>query len=289
MSGSRITGAFERARSEGRAALIVYVCAGDPSLEATAALVPELARAGADIIELGVPFSDPMADGPVIQAASERALASGTTLRGILTMVEALRRAGTDVPLALMSYLNPIHALGDLPSIASAGVDALILPDLPYDEAAPWRTAIEACAMDLIPLAAPTTAPERLAAIGAVARGFLYFVSRTGVTGAQKGLPPELPSQLLAARAVSRAPVAVGFGVDSPAHASALARHADGVIVGSALIERLHSLPGPAGAAAAIAFVRALADALRSTPSAPRPSASSPSPLPTTSTEVSPC
>jgi tryptophan synthase alpha chain len=269
MSASRIDAAFARARAEGRAALIVYVCAGDPSLDVTEALVPKLASAGADIIELGVPFSDPMADGPVIQAASERALRSGTSLRKVLAMIARLRASGADMPLALMSYLNPIHALGDLDAIARAGVDALILPDLPYDESPPWREAIQEREMQLIPLAAPTTAPERLAAIGEVARGFLYFVSVTGVTGARAELPSELASQLRAARLVSRAPVAVGFGIDSPAQARVLAVHADGVIVGSALVERLAACPE-----AALTFVRSLAEALSGT----RPIASSEAP-----------
>ncbi len=264
MSASRIERAFATAKQEGRAALIVYISAGDPSLAATSRLVPELSRAGADIIELGVPFSDPIADGPVIQAASERALAGGTSLRAILELVEKLRGDGCDSPLALMSYLNPIHALGDLGAVARVGVDGLILPDLPFDEDGPWAsmsTAVRQLGMDMVPLAAPTTSRERLAKIGAAASGFLYFVSITGVTGARAALPAELGAQLAAARAVSRAPVAVGFGVDSPAQARALAAHADGVIVGSALIQRLAS----GGEAAAVAFVRELAQSLRTT------------------------
>jgi tryptophan synthase alpha chain len=257
---SRIAAAFARSKREGRGTLIAYVCAGDPSLPATERLVPELVVAGADIIELGVPFSDPIADGPVIQAAAERALAAGTTLKGILAMVRRLRAAGLDAPLALMSYLNPVHALNDLGSIAEAGVDGLILPDVPLDEAPPWRAAVEALGMDLIPLAAPTTTKARLAAIGASASGFLYYVSVTGVTGSRAELPAELPSQLAAARAASRAPVAVGFGIESPAQARALALHADGVIVGSAIVKALH---GPGGRAATLALVRALADAMR--------------------------
>ena len=258
---SRVSRAFTRAKEERRAALIVYVCAGDPSLEVTERLVHRLVESGADIIELGVPFSDPIADGPVIQAASERALAAGTTLRRILAMVKRLRGQGLDAPLALMSYLNPIHALGEpaIGSVADAGVDALILPDVPYDEAPPWRAAIEAAGMDLVGLAAPTTDEARLRAIGASSSGFLYYVSVTGVTGVRAALPESLPSQLRAARAVSRVPVAVGFGVDSPAQARALAAHADGVIVGSAVVQHLH---GPDGEATALAFVRALAEAL---------------------------
>ncbi len=262
MSPSRIDRAFATAKQEGRAALIVYIAAGDPSLAATSRLVPALARAGADIVELGVPFSDPIADGPVIQAASERALASGASLAAILGLVESLRAEGCGVPLALMSYLNPIHALGDLGAIARAGVDGLILPDLPFDEEGPWASmcaAVRESRMDMIPLAAPTTSRDRLARIGAAASGFLYFVSVTGVTGARAELPAELGSQLAAARAASRAPVAVGFGVDSPKQARALAANADGVIVGSALIQRLAS----GGEDAAVAFVRELAHNLR--------------------------
>jgi tryptophan synthase alpha chain len=259
-SATRIDLAFDRAKKEGRAALIIYVCAGDPSLEVTARLVPRLARAGADIIELGVPFSDPIADGPVIQAASERALRAGTTLRKVLSMVTELRAQGCGAPLALMSYLNPIHALGAVSPIAQAGVDALIIPDLPHDEAPPWRDAIARSGMSLIPLAAPTTSPERLAAIGASASGFLYFVSVAGVTGVRRELPPELHAQLTAARKASRVPVAVGFGIESPEQARALASHADGVIVGSAIVKALQE---PDGERLVVARVRALADALR--------------------------
>lgn len=261
MSGqSRITRGFAKAKAEGRAALVVYVSAGDPSLDATERLVPELIAAGADILELGVPFSDPIADGPVIQAASERALAAGTTLRGILAMMTRLRAKGFDAPVALMSYLNPVHALNDLGAIAAAGVDALILPDVPFDESPAWRRAVEGAGMDLVPLAAPTTTPSRLAAIGASASGFLYFVSVTGVTGGRGELPAELPSQLAAARAVSRVPVAVGFGIESPEQARALSAHADGIIVGSAVVRTLH---GHGGVETTLALVRALAEALR--------------------------
>ena len=270
MTRRRIDHALVQARAERRSALVVYLCAGDPDLAATERLVPRFIQAGADVIELGVPFSDPIADGPVIQAASERSLAKGTTLEGVLALVHRLRGQGCDAAIALMSYLNPIHALGDSGAIARAGVDGLILPDLPFDDAAPWttmRASVADLGMDLIPLAAPTTPPNRLATIGGAASGFLYFVSVTGVTGTRASLPPELPAQLAAARAVSRVPVAVGFGIDSPAQARALAEHADGVIVGSALVRLLST----SGEDAAVDFVHDLSAALKSTEPAPTP------------------
>jgi tryptophan synthase alpha chain len=261
---SRIAAAFQRAAAERRAALIAYVCAGDPSLEETVRIVPRLAEAGADLIELGIPFSDPIADGPAIQAASLRALRSGTTARGVLGAVRRIRERDATTPLVLMTYLNPVLAYG-MDSFAadasSAGVDGVIVPDLPVDEAAPLSGALARAGVDLVLLAAPTTSSERLARIGRESRGFLYCVSVAGVTGARTGLPPELPNQLAQARARSSVPIAVGFGVSTPEHARALAAHADGVIVGSALVSLLHESGGDLDRAAA--FVRGLADATR--------------------------
>ncbi len=251
MSEGRIAKAFARAKAERRRALIAYLCAGNPSLEATERLVPAIEKAGADVIELGIPFSDPIADGPVIQAASQRALASGTSLSKVLDSVARLRQAGVAAPLVLMGYANPIVAIGweQFAERASrAGVDGAIVPDLPLEEAEPISAMFEKAGMDLVLLAAPTTPPERLARIAERTRGFLYFVSVTGVTGARAELPAELPSMLARAREVSRAPVAVGFGVSTPEQARLLAPHADGVVVGSAIvraIERAGGEPGP--------------------------------------------
>ncbi len=251
------------ARAGARRSLVVYLCAGDPDLAATERLVPALAAAGADVIELGVPFSDPLADGPTIQAAAERALRSGTTLAGILDLVERLRRGGCDVPLALMGYLNPIVRMGIegfVSRAAEVGVDGVIVPDLPLDEAGPLGDAAAAKGLSLVLLAAPTTPPDRLRRIGEETRGFLYFVSITGVTGARAALPADLPARLDAVRAASRAPVAVGFGISAPEQAAALAQHADAVVVGSALVAEIARSGGRTEGP--VALVRSLAEAV---------------------------
>ena len=253
------------ARSAGRKSLIVYLCAGDPDLQATERLVPALAAAGADVIELGVPFSDPLADGPTIQAAAERALRSGTTLSVILDLVGRLRDQGCDVPLVLMGYMNPIIRMGVESFVARSaevGVDGFIVPDLPLEEAGLLGDAAASKNLSLVLLAAPTTPPERLRAIGRRTRGFLYFVSLTGVTGARAALPAELPARLDAVRAASTTSVAVGFGISSPDQARALAGHADAVVVGSALVAEIArsggALEGP------VARVRSMAEAVHS-------------------------
>lgn len=259
---SRISEAFERARAERRAALVTYLCAGDPSLEATRVLVPTLFAAGADVVELGIPFSDPIADGPTIQAASFRALQSGTTVRKVLQVVRDLRAAGTTGPIVLMTYLNPLYALG-LPaffeSAAAAGVDGVIIPDLPLEECEETAQLAAGAGVDLVLLVAPTTPPERLAQIGKRTRGFLYFVSVAGVTGARVELPSDLAQRLAQAREVSAAPVAVGFGIATPEQIRGLRTHADGVVVGSALVKLAHESGGDP--ARVEAFVRALRDA----------------------------
>jgi tryptophan synthase alpha chain len=261
---SRLQGAFDAARADGRAALVAYVCAGDPDLPTTARIVTQLARSGADVVELGVPFSDPIADGPTIQAASFRALQAGTTLRGVLQVVAELRGAGCTVPLVLMTYLNPVLAYGFeafFGDAARAGVDGLIVPDGPLEESDELSRRAQDAGVDLVLLAAPTTPPARLAEIGRRTRGFLYCVSVAGVTGARTELPASVVAQLAAARAVCAAPVAVGFGVARPEQVAALAAHADGVVVGSALVQRLHEAGGDPEAIAGL--VRALRDATR--------------------------
>jgi tryptophan synthase alpha chain len=262
---NRLERRLDEARSDGRRSLIVYLCAGDPDLQATERLVPALAEAGADVIELGVPFSDPLADGPTIQRAAERALRSGTTLPGILDLVGRLRGKGCEVPLALMGYMNPIVRMGVEPFVARSaevGVDGFIVPDLPLEEADPLADAAAAKGLSLVLLAAPTTPPDRLRKIGERTRGFLYFVSITGVTGARAALPAELPARLDAVRAASKAPVAVGFGISAPEQAAALAEHADAVVVGSALVAEIDrsrgKIEGP------VALVRSLAQAVHS-------------------------
>ncbi len=261
---NRIAQAFARSKAEKRPALIAYVCAGDPSIETTARVVPRLARAGADLIELGIPFSDPIADGPTIQAAGQRSLQAGTTPLKVLELAAALRRDGLATPLLLMTYLNPILAFGledFFRRAADAQVDGVLVPDLPLDEEAPVKLAAGRHRLDLVLFAGPTTHPDRLARIGRATQGFLYFLSVTGVTGARGALPAELPGQLAAARAASKAPVAVGFGISTPEQAKALAPHADGIIVGSAIVAALHRSGGDPGPPADL--VRSLAVALR--------------------------
>ena len=261
MTARRIEVAFARAKGEKRSALVAYLCAGDPSLAATERLVPAIVSAGADIIELGVPFSDPIADGPVIQAASQRALASGTSLPKLLDLVARLRASGLSTPLVLMGYANPMVAMGwerFAERAARAGVDGAIVPDLPLEEAEPVSAVLAAAGLDLVLLAAPTTPPERLARIAERTRGFLYFVSVTGVTGGGAELPEELPAMLARARQVPR--VAVGFGVSRPEQARLLAPHADGVVVGTAIVRGIERAGGAAEPVAAL--VRSLRQAL---------------------------
>ena len=263
---NRVCRAFAGAKAEKRAALIAYLCAGDPSIEATSRAVPRLAAAGADLIELGIPFSDPIADGPTIQAAGQRSLEAGTTPQKVLDLVAGLRKDRLEAPLMLMTYLNPILALGldeFFRRASQAGVDGVLVPDLPLDEEAPIKAAANRHGLDLVLFAGPTTHPERLARIGRETQGFLYFLSVTGVTGARGALPPELPGQLAAARASSKAPVAVGFGISTPQQAKALAAHTDGIVVGSAIVSALHESGGDPEKPAEL--VRRLAAALRET------------------------
>jgi tryptophan synthase alpha chain len=231
--------AFERARKEKRAAFVPFLMAGDPDLATTADLVVALAEAGADVVELGVPFSDPIADGPVNQAAAERALASGTTLEKILATVAALR-ARTDVAIVLFSYYNPIHRYGLArlaAHAAASGVDGVLCVDLPPEEArGEYLDALRANALDPIFLLAPTSTRERVKAVAEAGSGFVYYVSRTGVTGERAELPRELAKEVTALRRALRLPVAVGFGISTPEQAGAVARVADGVVVGSALV-----------------------------------------------------
>ncbi len=235
---NRIDVVFDRLRRGGRKGLIAYITAGDPGYDTTAELVLAMERAGADLIELGVPFSDPMADGPVIQRASLRSLAGGTTLAGILGLVRSLRER-TSVPLLLMTYYNPVLHYGlasFAAAAAAAGVDGLIIPDLPVEESAPLLAEMHPCHVHLIPFAAPTSTPQRLDRIGRLAGGFVYCVSLTGVTGAREGLPPGIEEFMERARACTTQPLAIGFGISSPGQAALMAQLGDAVIVGSAIV-----------------------------------------------------
>jgi tryptophan synthase alpha chain len=236
---SRLAATFERLRARGERALMPYLMTGDPSLPLSARLVVEAARRGADVIELGVPFSDPLADGPVVQRAGQRALAAGTTLARVLEVVREVR-AESDVPLVLMSYYNPVLAFGlraFCRAAVRAGADGLIVPDLPLEEAGPLAAEAEPAGLDLVHLVAPTSGPTRMRMIARASRGFVYVVSLTGVTGARTELPGDLARNLRALRAITTRPICVGFGISTPAQAAAVAPMVDGVIVGSAVVQ----------------------------------------------------
>lgn len=235
--------------------LIAYITAGDPSLDATRQIVLAAAHAGADIVELGVPFSDPLADGPTIQRASERALRAGTTLAGVLDLVAAIRRE-SQVPLLLFSYYNPVLQMGlenFAARAAAAGADGALVTDLTPEEAADYRAALHAHGLDTVFLAAPTTSEERFASIAAASSGFLYLVSRTGVTGARESLPEDLPALVRRARHSTSLPLAIGFGISLPGHISVLGGLADAAVVGSALVEEIERAKTAADAATAVA------------------------------------
>lgn len=262
----RLADRFAALRARDERALIPFVTAGDRDLETTHDLVLAMADAGADAIEIGVPFSDPMAEGPTIQRASERALAARTTLRGVLRLVAQLRPQ-VDVPLVLMGYANNFLAMGDdgfAQATAEVGVDGVITVDLPPEEGAGTYTAMRNAGVDPILLASPTTQPDRLARLARETRGFLYFVSLTGVTGARSALSESLAGEVKAIRALSDVPVCVGFGVSTPEHAAQVGRFADGVVVGSAIVDRIEGAPGRKEAVESVArFVGELKAALR--------------------------
>ena len=235
----RLEKCFAELKKQRRKALITFITAGDPDLDATCELVETLVKAGADIVELGVPFSDPLADGPTIQAASLRALAQGTTLKKIIATVKKIR-SRTDVPLVLMTYYNPLYHYGLKELVrdaAAAGVDGLIVPDLPLEESLELRR-LAAEKLAIIPLAAPTTSEARLFKIVAAGRGFLYYVTVTGITGARTSLPEELSHSLDQVKKIAgELPLAAGFGISTPEQAQTVGCHTDAIIVGSALVE----------------------------------------------------
>lgn len=264
---SRIASKFAALAAAGRKALIPFVTAGDPSLEATVPVMHALVAAGADVIELGVPFSDPMADGPTIQLSSERALGRGAGLRWVLEQVAAFRRDDAVTPVVLMGYLNPVEIHGTARFAAeavAAGVDGVLLVDLPPEEAADTQAAFAAAGLDLIALASPTTPDARLALLGRIAQGYLYYVSFAGVTGASDRLDVRAAgSRVHALKALAPVPVVAGFGIRDAASASAMARDADGVVVGSALVATLEGVTDTADAVArARAFLAPLRQAL---------------------------
>ena len=236
---SRLDATFAALRARHERALVAYFTAGDPSLALTRKLVVEAARRGADVIELGIPFSDPLADGPVIQRATQRALAAGATLPRVLELVREMR-GEVSAPLVFLTYYNPILAFGlkaFCRTSVEAGIDGVIVADLPPEESGPLRSEAMAAGLDLIHLVAPTSTPERMRKIARASEGFVYMVSLTGVTGERTALATEeLAQQLRALRAITTKPVCVGFGIGTPEQAALVGRLADGVVVGSAIV-----------------------------------------------------
>jgi tryptophan synthase alpha chain len=256
---SRIGDRFAKLRARGERAFVPFVTAGDPDLATSEALVLALAEAGSDVIEIGVPFSDPIADGPTIQRATERALANGTTLRRVLELARRVR-ARTDVPLALMGSANPYYAMGPAgfaKAAAEAGVDGVLVPDLPPEEGADLYGALADVGVDGILLAAPTTTEARLKLLAGKTRGFLYFVSLTGITGARAALAADLEANVRRARAAGPLPVCVGFGISTPEQARTVGAYADGVVVGSALVNLVERAKTPDEAVDSVAQLAA--------------------------------
>jgi len=250
----RIADAFDKARKENRAALVIYLCAGDPDLGTTADLVVAAAEAGADVIELGVPFSDPTADGPAIQRAAERSLRSGTTLAKVLDTVRTIR-GRTDVPILLFGYYNPILAYGEqklVDDAADSGADGFLVVNLPPEESDGLRRPAIEKGLDFVPLVAPTSNQERIAQAADAATSFIYYVSMTGVTGSEAA---DLASASERAGALQRelgCPVAIGFGVKTKQDVSTVAPHVDGVVVGSAVVRKIEDAASPAQAVASV-------------------------------------
>ena len=265
MSSTRIQATFAKLASEGRQALIPYVTAGDPYADVTVELMLAMARAGADVIELGVPFSDPMADGPVIQRASERALAKGITLTHVLEMVRAFRLEDEGTPVVLMGYANPIERFGLERFVAqakAAGVDGVLVVDYPPEECEAFATALKGQGMDPIFLLAPTSTDERVERLGRQASGYVYYVSLKGVTGAGHLDTSAVAAAMPRLRRHVKVPLGVGFGIRDGATAAAVARHADAVVIGSALVQLIEVQSRDNVAIQAAAFIRDIRAAL---------------------------
>jgi tryptophan synthase alpha chain len=235
---SRLDDTFAALRTEGRTGLVTYVTAGDPTMARTAEILTTLDRSGADVLEVGVPFSDPLADGPVIQRATERALAGGATLAGVLGMLAGVR-GGIRAPIVIFSYANPILRMG-LGAFArrarEVGVDGVLTLDVPPEEAEEWRASFDAAGIDTIFLLSPTTADERIRRAARLGSGFLYGISRLGVTGAREALADSAAELAARVRHETNMPLALGFGVSRPEHVRAIGRYADAAVVGSALV-----------------------------------------------------
>ncbi len=262
---NRIDTRFQELRAAGKKAVIPYITAGDPDFATTQELVWAFEEAGADLVELGVPFSDPLADGTTIQRATERALQNGVTLKGVIGLVQRIR-SRSRLPLILMSYVNPILRMRSqefASRAGDAGVDGIIIPDLPPEEAQEIQNCCEASAVHTIFLAAPTSTDARLRRIAESSQGYIYYVSLKGVTGARETLSTDIEVSLSRVRQLTAKPIAVGFGISTPAQAAEVARLADGVIVGSAIVQRIERGRGEPGMVGEVAgFVQALKQAV---------------------------
>lgn len=261
-SRDRIRDTFAACRAEKRAAFVAYVMAGDPDADASVEAALACIEGGADIVELGVPFSDPIADGPTIQKAALRSLKAGTTVASCLAIAGKVRARAPDAPLVLMGYLNPLLAFGEAAFFSAcnrAGVDAVLVPDLPPEHAEPLRPHALAHGVHLPFLLAPTSTDDRVASVSAAAAGFVYYVSVTGVTGARAELPPDLAARLELVRAKSPVPVIAGFGLSTPSQVAEVGHRTDGVVVGSAIVARVAEGGGSAAIAARVRdYVREL-------------------------------
>lgn len=240
---SNIEATFRERTQNGETALIAYITCGDPNFKTTEQIVWDLEKVGVDILELGVPFSDPMADGPTIQKASDRAIKrGGASLKKIISFVKKLKKDGLKMPIVLFSYFNPIFHMGIdafCTGARSAKLDGVLVVDLPLEEAAQWKEKVNAAGIDTIFLATPTTPTERLKLIGKFSTGFVYYVSRLGVTGARKDLPRDLKERLAMVRDLVEKPVAIGFGISTADQAKHIGKCADGVVIGSAFVEKI--------------------------------------------------
>jgi len=236
---SRIAARFADLKGRGEKGLVAYIAAGDPSIEASRQIIHALVEAGVDIIELGLPFSDPLADGPVIQAGTQRALLAGANTDNVFDLIATVRREGVTTPILIMTYINLVNRPGIeqfCRRAAEAGVDGLILPDVPMEEGDELLAATQKAGLDLVQFVAPTSTPDRIERAGRLASGFVYVVSLTGVTGQRESLPARMIDLVQAAKAVTETPVAVGFGISTPAHVRQVAAVADAAIVGSAFV-----------------------------------------------------
>jgi len=261
---SRISATFQRLREAGKGGFIAYVTAGDPDTTSSLGVLQALDRAGTDIIELGIPFSDPLADGPTIQAATGRALAAGMSVSKALELIRSFREA-SETPIVIFTYLNPVFTFGYkdfLAQAAAAGADGILILDLPPDHAPEYVESPREFGLDLIRLIAPTTSEDRIPAITATGSGFIYYVCREGVTGEQQSVAEGISEQVEEIRKVSSLPVAVGFGISTPEQAAAVAASSDAAVVGSAIVRRIGEWGGEANLAERVeAFVKPLAEA----------------------------